>query len=251
MKISATSDIHGTLINNEDKFWTPGNVLCIAGDISPLEIQHNLIKMNDWMNNTFIPWVMKLPYEYVVLTPGNHDYLFDPIFNTITGHEAYIKYGSDDYTSYSDDIYIKYHNFTNGKLHVLIDRDVNIEGINFYGTPWVSGPRNWPFYLHTKELRRKYENISANTDILITHQPPQYEKLGVVNQYVYNYGVDYGSQVLFDIIDEKKPSWVLCGHIHSGCHTPLIHNNTNMVNVSLTDEMYVKKYDLFSFEFQK
>ena len=60
---------------------------------------------------------------------------------------------------------------------------------------------------------------------------------------------DYGSQILTDVITEKKNiKWVLSGHVHSGEHIPKEINNTNVVNVSIKDEDYKVKYNIFEFE---
>ena len=51
MKIIGISDMHGQL----DGFEIPvGDVLCIAGDISPLKAQRNMPQMISWLRKTFI-----------------------------------------------------------------------------------------------------------------------------------------------------------------------------------------------------
>lgn len=72
MKITAVSDLHGNLIDIEEC-----TVLLICGDISPLDIQKDYIQMTKWFFNDFYNWICNLPCEYIIFTPGNHDFWFE------------------------------------------------------------------------------------------------------------------------------------------------------------------------------
>ena len=53
MKLIAISDLHGNLPVIEEN----SNILIIAGDISPLNIQGNKPKMIKWLKTRFIDWI--------------------------------------------------------------------------------------------------------------------------------------------------------------------------------------------------
>ena len=55
MRITAISDIHGSLIPIPKT-----DLLIIAGDWSPLEIQQNDWAMRQWLATQFIPWMKKI-----------------------------------------------------------------------------------------------------------------------------------------------------------------------------------------------
>lgn len=69
MKICGISDLHGNLINNIPNC----NVLCIAGDIIPLQIQRKYFASIKWWLKDFCNWVKELPCEKVIFTAGNHE----------------------------------------------------------------------------------------------------------------------------------------------------------------------------------
>ena len=79
MKLIAISDLHGNLPVIEEN----ANILIIAGDISPLNIQGNKPKMIKWLKTNFIDWVNSLNVEKVYLIAGNHDWIFENCFNSL------------------------------------------------------------------------------------------------------------------------------------------------------------------------
>ena len=70
MKICGISDIHGDLSVKIQ----PCDVLCICGDIVPLEVQVNSKKSKRWLKELFIPWCSKQPCKKVLVVGGNHDF---------------------------------------------------------------------------------------------------------------------------------------------------------------------------------
>ena len=73
MKLIAISDLHGNLPVIEEN----ADILIIAGDISPLNIQGNKPKMIKWLKTKFIDWINSLNVEKVYLIAGNHDWVFE------------------------------------------------------------------------------------------------------------------------------------------------------------------------------
>ena len=75
LKIVAISDIHGLLPELPEC-----DVVCCAGDISPLEYQSDQTQMVSWFCLEFLPWVEKLPCKKFIMIGGNHDFFFQFFF---------------------------------------------------------------------------------------------------------------------------------------------------------------------------
>lgn len=232
MKITAISDLHGNLID-----IAPCDILLICGDISPLEIQRDHIQMTKWVFGEFYEWVMKLPCDAVVFTPGNHDFWFEKFLN-------------------QSKIYLF------DKLTILIDDStyINIDGepVTIYGTPWIKpiGRKgSWAFEKDIQELNEVYDKIPHDVDILITHDAPA---LGYVGIEVSGRDVmDFSNNALAEAIKNKKPKYAICGHVHEGNHkfeyieTTTGDENiqtTSVANCSILDDSYSINYEPLTFE---
>lgn len=225
MKITAVSDLHGNLIDIEEC-----TVLLICGDISPLNIQKDYIQMTKWFFNKFYNWINNLPCDYVILTPGNHDFWF----------EKFIKDG----TMWLWD-----------KLSILINDTAEIfNGIKYikiFGTPYCKDFGNWPFMPGNDKLPELYDKIPEDIDILICHDSPLIGYVGNIMEKAdetYPNGIPAGNQYLANAIFDKRPKYVLSGHIHSGDHTLKEYVGVKLANVSILDESYNIAYKPLTFE---
>lgn len=234
MRIIAISDTHGNLPEIPQ-----GDVLCIAGDISPLKYQRNLPSMVPWLAKRFATWADKLPVEKVVLVAGNHDFVFQS--------PEYRDAAIAAVTSLGKVVYLENSTYEhNGKL--------------FYGSPWVIGPAGWAFYDGTKQLEMIEDTMPEGVDVAIFHQPLEYGGNGRVLQvpswmigqtFDSSFLLDdhlhpsYGSTALDNIVEKKAPKLVVTGHVHSGNHEIVSLNDTMVANVSLLDEDYKLKYRAF------
>lgn len=225
MKITAVSDLHGNLIDIEEC-----TVLLICGDISPLNIQKDYIQMTKWFFNEFYNWINNLPCDYVILTPGNHDFWF----------EKFIKDG----TMYLWD-----------KLSILINDTAEIfygiKHIKIFGTPYCKDFGNWPFMPGNDKLPELYNKIPEDVDILMCHDSPLIGYVGNImeeSNKIYPNGIPAGNKYLADAIFDKKPKYVLSGHIHSGDHTLKEYVGVKLANVSILDEDYNIAYKPLTFE---
>lgn len=54
----------------------------------------------------------------------------------------------------------------------LCDESIEFGDIKFYGAPWVPRLPGWAYYLSDSKLRRRWELIPEDTEVLITHTPP-------------------------------------------------------------------------------
>lgn len=238
IKISAISDLHGNLPN--PSFFEGGDVLCIPGDILPLDIQGNAVKSIAWFAGEFIPWTDSLPYNKVLVLFGNHDFFAQHI-------------GPDHNNNGNDMTTLLLPGNMKGKhkVQILCDNGYKYMGFTFYGTSWCPDLSNWAFYGDHFKLKSEYEKIPDQVDVVLTHCPPRVGQAGMVLQKGWNWMNDFGCQELADAIQNRDIKWLLCGHVHTGDHHPFDFNGTKVVNVSYLDEDYRKSYNPFNFEIEK
>ena len=245
MKIVAISDIHGLLPELPEC-----DVVCCAGDISPLDYQSDQTQMLGWFYLVFLPWVESLPCKKFLLCAGNHDFFLQNIHRRLIdssdGCMRYTWRSPGDVTKklFPGMLKGKYNKFV-----YLCDSSFEYEGKRFYGTPWIADLSRWAFYLDNDSLMEKYKNIPKKCDVIITHMPPKIEGLGeVIQEGCFNTGTDYGSQELADVLKTRDFKYALCGHTHSGQHLPVDLDGKKLVNVSLKNEDYKENYYPFEFE---
>lgn len=228
MKITAISDTHGVLLDDE---WLPaGDVLTISGDLCPdFREDPSFRKQARWFEVEFLPWCRHLVdsgrFHDIVFTPGNHDWMFERV-ELIPALPPY--------------------------AHCLIDSSVRIGGVKFHGTPWSNKFFNWAFMADEVFMAERFDRIATDVDVLLSHGP------------VHGYGDDVlrrkdrleilehaGSKALFKRVCEVNPCYVLTGHIHCGSHKPRdirLGETTTIVNVSVLDDTYYPVHPAFTFE---
>lgn len=245
LKIVGLSDIHGDL-----PVIPECDVVCCAGDISPLEIQTDQTSMVSWFCLEFLPWVESLPCKKFMMISGNHDFFLQNIHRRLIDEsDGYRRY---TWRSASDVMKKLLPGNLRGKYNKLVylcDSSFEYEGKRFYGTPWIADLSRWAFYQDNDSLLEKYKNIPKKCDVIITHMPPKIEGLGeVIQGGCFNTGTDYGSQELADVLMTRDFKYALCGHVHSGQHLPVDLDGKKLVNVSLKNEDYNYQYCPFEFE---
>ena len=245
LKIVAISDMHGMLPELPEC-----DVVCCAGDISPLEYQSDQTQMVSWFCLEFLPWVESLPCKKFMMISGNHDFFLQNIHRRLIDEsDGYRRY---TWRSASDVMKKLLPGNLRGKYNKLVylcDSSYEYEGHRFYGTPWIRDLFNWAFYQDNDTLMEKYKNIPKQCDVIITHMPPKIEGLGEVIQCgCFNTGTDYGSPELAEVLKTRDFKYALCGHVHSGQHLPVDLDGKKLVNVSLKNEDYEEMYYPFEFE---
>lgn len=211
MKIVAISDTHE---KHEQVKLPEGDVLVHAGDLTfqghVREVQFAL----DWLNAQ--------PHKDIVLIAGNHDFCFE--------HES---------------LKAKL-NF--GRIHYLEDSGVEIDGKKFWGSPVQPWFHDWAFNrFRGPEIQRHWDLIPDDTDVLITHGPPQ----GVLDQAAPRQGSDnLGCEMLTQTLLSgrlKKVKLHIFGHIHGGYGMEL-SKGIFFANASVVDEAYRVKNAPIVFE---
>lgn len=230
------SDMHGYLIKPDD--MPPGDVLCICGDVVPLDIQNDSIESIAWLCREFFSWIEALSYEKVFLIAGNHDFIFEDLSQDRNGNHRKPRR-----------VLKKLH--APAKLVLLEDTEVLYKGFRFYGSPWCPDLSRWAFYKDSKGLTETFEKIPMKVDVLLTHCPPNIDRYGTVLQQGYNYLANYGCDELARAVQDKAPRLHIFGHVHSGSHLRQTIGGTELANVSIKDEGYVHSYNPQSFILKK
>ena len=242
MKITAISDIHGDL-----PIIDPCDVLCICGDILPLNIQKNYTKSVAWLAGRFVNYCEKIECKKVIIIAGNHDFVFQYMYNDYMG-----KYRTSCWSNHK----LQHEDFTDivmsnldfpGKIVYLQDTSYTYEGVTFYGTPHIPVLNNWAFYKSSEDLKEIFSEIPDSVDVLLTHSPGKYVNDTGVSLQLPNMP-EYGSMELTEAVQNKSIRYWFVGHIHSGNHKLEEYCGINVANVSLKDENYRMVYEPLTIE---
>lgn len=196
MKIVCISDTH----DQHDRISLPdGDMLLHAGDFSSMGTFQQVTQFLDWFGQQ--------PHRHKVFIAGNHDFLAERepgLFRSL----------------------IPAH------CHYLENQGVNIEGLHLWGSPMTPWFFDWAFNRQRGEdIRRYWEAIPLETDLLITHGPPY----GIRDLNLH--GVLTGCEDLNQRIWEVAPRAHVFGHIHEG-HGITEANDIRFVNSSCLDVSY-------------
>jgi len=175
-----------------------GDFLIFAGDMSMMGREQEIQRFNSFLG--------RLPHKYKIIIAGNHDFLFE------TNPER-------ARSLITNAIYLE-------------DESIEIEGIKFYGSPWSPWFYDWAFNLPRGEpLKKKWNKIPLDTDILITHSPP-YSILDKALRGGYE-----GCADLLYRVRVVEPLYHIFGHIHEA-YGIKSEGNTVFINASNLDFNY-------------
>jgi Icc-related predicted phosphoesterase len=211
MRITFISDTH-TKHNKVAPLLPGGDLLIHAGDFMNSGYHYR----EAW---EFVEWFDSIKnYDHMVFIAGNHDRLFEDWpekASEITNSFKHVTYLQDNW------------------VHVGSDVD-NL--IKIYGSPWQPEFYDWAFNLprNGEDLREKWFWIPNDTDILITHGPPQ-TKLDTSGP-PWNTPL-LGCELLMERVKELKPKIHVFGHIHGG-YGYVFDGHTHYFNASVLNERY-------------
>ena len=144
MRLVCISDTHG-----RHKHMSPipdGDVLIHAGDGTG---SGSLPQIDDFTN-----WFGLQPHSHKVLVGGNHEFSFDS--------------SKRDYTW---SVWVRDMCEKNG-ITYLQDEEVIIDGVKFFGSPWIPVFRQMAFNATEEDMEKHRALIPDDTEVLITHGPP-------------------------------------------------------------------------------
>ena len=230
LKIVAISDLHGNL-PIIDK---PAEIMLIAGDVIPFNIQFNKHESKKWLEGPFAEWIKQLPVKEVFMVAGNHDAYFESISATNLG---------------------LFRQATNFKLNylknsTLVYHSEDGKAIKIFGTPYCHRFGMWPFMRDESYMEEKFKEIPDDVDIIISHDPPYgVGQVDCILQECRNSREtleNLGNIALSNRIKETNFKLLVCGHIHSGDHSLF----DKCVNVSYLDEFMDPSYEPFYTEIE-
>ena len=213
MQITVISDTHGhhdrikslnkPAINSFDGL---GKMIIHAGDITEDGTEAEV--------RDFLRWFAKLPYQYKIFIGGNHDLFLAE--NSIVKIGPMIPQG----------------------VYYLNNSGLIVDGIRIWGSPVT------PYFMDMgfnkkrgKEIRKVWNGVPSQTDILITHGAP----LGILDGGI-------GCEDLLNRVVELKPKYHLFGHTH--CHTGIKKvGETTFINAAIVDSpdiMEIPNYQIIA-----
>ena len=177
------------------------DIIIHCGDMTSIGQSHEIVD--------FMKWFSMLPHRYKICCAGNHDWIFQ------TNHLIAMEKVPENV------IYLE-------------DSGIEIEGLNFYGSPVQPPFCNWAFNRPEEKLKEHWLAIPDDTDVLITHCPPY----SIMDFSIYD-KIYTGSPSLYhEVVERIKPLVHAMGHIHSGYGIKVIENTT-FINASNLDENYM------------
>lgn len=133
----------------------------------------------------FCAWFGKQNYKYKVYCPGNHD--------------RSLERNPGSHTQIALD---------NG-IVLGLEREIKLEGVNFYLFPWQLEFCNWAFNITEEQMAKKLSRVPPNIDVFVTHGPPY----GILD--TNEDGMPCGSRSLLEFLQNRKDIKVCSfGHIH-------------------------------------
>lgn len=196
MRIIGISDTHG---EHERLSLPPGDVLVHSGDWTKRGREKEV--------NDFLAWFESQPFDYKVLICGNHE--LDPAAKLVMLWAAY-----------------------QAGIYYLEDSSCFVHGFKFYGSPWTPAFYNWNFMTHSATQRKRiWDQIPADTDVLITHGPP----FGILDRN--DDGQCCGDYTLAEKTFEIKPKVHIFGHIHEARGEEKV-DDTRYFNICTLDSDY-------------
>lgn len=199
MKILHLSDTHGfhesiTDLIKEMILEHEPEVIVHSGDF-----MRHAMKSIDF--EEFLNWFRKLDVKHKILVPGNHDIFCEAFENDYDLRRSVVP----------------------DSVLFLINEEVVIDGVKFWGSPYTPEFFDWGFQLYGADGWDLWAKIPDDTDVLITHGP----QLGVLDKLPD--GLNVGCPFLAQRIDELKIKAHLVGHIHGAYG---IHQSNDYVSLN-------------------
>jgi Icc-related predicted phosphoesterase len=177
-----------------------GDVLIHAGDFT---YRGKKSEVED-----FLKWFQLQPHTYKILIAGNHEFFFE-----------------NEKASVVEKIIPE-------EIIYLNDSGIVIENIHIWGSPVTPKFYNWAFNRNRgEEIKKHWDMIPANTEILITHGPPK----GILDQVVTEQHV--GCRDLYEKLKTLNVKVHVFGHIHEAYGRTSV-NGIRFFNASVMNEQF-------------
>jgi len=192
------SDTHG----RHGSFEVPaGDLFLFAGDLCG---SGTLVEVE-----SFASFIAGLDFRHKVVIAGNHDFAFEG--DERRRAEALVRDAGAIY---------------------LNDAGCEIDGIRIWGSPIQPWFYDWAFNRRRgADIRRHWDRIPGDTDILVTHGPPH----GILD--ATEDSGPQGCEDLLEVVLAIKPRLHVFGHIHEG-YGRAVADGIPFVNASNLDLRY-------------
>lgn len=202
MRLVAISDTH----SYHRKIKVPdGDVLIHAGDITwrgEINILYD-----------FCAWMYELPHQHKIVVSGNHE------------------------LGMQNGVYRNHvlSMMKNVNIHYLEDSGITINNLFFWGSPWQPAFFDWEWNLPRNglALEEKWSLIPDDTNILITHGPPN----GILDSTRDN-GPQGCEKLEKRIRDLSKLKVHIFGHMHRDGGKMIDHLGVKFVNAAICTDAY-------------
>jgi Icc-related predicted phosphoesterase len=174
-----------------------GDVLVHSGDFVAEGTLDDYIDVFSWLDS--------MPHKHKLLVAGNHDSLFQQFAKLIRKRLP-------------------------KSITYLEDSGTIIDGVSFWGSPWILGYPWMAFTYRAIEGRESpWTSVPDDTDVLVTHGPPH----GILDR-------DYEGQRIGDVslykrVEAVRPKLHLFGHVHDQ-NGETTRFGTTFVNAAIGDD---------------
>jgi len=216
--ISDTHYKHHQLTN----YLIGGDIIIHCGDLSGYGYSYEIIDFLEWYN--------RLPYNHKIFIAGNHDGFFQ------------------DYPTKAKELLKDFPDIDYLENDLCLVGDDYESSIKVWGSPYQPEFNNWYFNLPRggNELKENWDLIPINTDILVTHGPPQ--TILDTSGPPWNNPL-LGCEHLLNRIQEVKPKIHVFGHIHNQGYRFV--DGTHFINCSVLNEQYNYHGNIINFHWDK
>lgn len=210
LKITFISDTHNYMEEILERLPYDSDVLVHCGDA----LLHGGQTEFDVFTRTLARAARR--FDYVLYTPGNHDKI----------------------TQRKPDECRKILTDASDKIHMLIDEEIIIDGIKFYGSPWTPEFFYWAWMYDRAVGKDIWSKIPNDVDVLFTHGMP-YQIMDEVPRLMEGELEPYvGCKDLRNRINEIKPTIYAGGHLHFSGGRMIRSDGTVFINAAICDEAY-------------
>jgi Icc-related predicted phosphoesterase len=198
LRFVAISDTHG---RHRELKLPKGDVLLHTGDLTTRGRKDEAAD--------FLGWFAQQPFAHKIFIAGNHDFYFEKA--KAAELEALVPQG----------------------VTYLNDSGTEVNGLKVWGSPITPWFFDWAFNRHRgAEIRKHWELIPSDTNILLTHGPVHgFLDLTVTDQHV-------GCQDLLRQVLLIKPRVHIFGHIHEA-YGSIRRSGVHFINASVVNERYI------------
>lgn len=198
MRVIFISDTH---MKHENLRLPEGEILVHAGDFSRRGLVHEA--------QMFLDWFGAQPHRHKIFIAGNHDFIAErepALFESMIP---------------SNVIYLN-------------DSGCEVEGIRIWGSPIQPWFFDWAFNRKRgADIRRHWDMIPADTELLVTHGPPY----GILDEVVRDPRPVGCRDLLHKVSELQQLKVHAFGHIHEGYGAREV-GGTLFLNAAVLDENY-------------